>query len=224
MPWTTSAAPSRTRPGAPATSSSPTAQGRPVRALEQAREPDRPPAGQARLHPEAQRPDLPRLPAQGAAPRDLPRRQHRERAHTARRVAEVGPTIPTAAVRQTRQTHHRTALKSRGGASAQLVERSGRTSQHPDPADRPTRLGYRSPAAVIALAMLSLGGLCPPSQAGEQPTDTSVDSEKHRLARRGAACHQTPRRTARTRSSSKELSPLNTKPSGTPRSQQRTPR
>ena len=86
--------------------------------------PDRPPAGQARLHPEAQRPDLPRLPAQGAAPRDLPRRQHRERALTARRAGSKWAPLPTGAVRQTRQTHHRAALKGRGGASAQLVERA----------------------------------------------------------------------------------------------------
>ena len=54
--------------------------GAPVRALEEAREPDRAPASQARLHPEAQHADLPRLPAQRAAPRDLPRRLGRGRA------------------------------------------------------------------------------------------------------------------------------------------------
>ena len=136
--------------------------GAPVRALEAAGEPDRAPADQARLDPRAQRADLPRLAAQRAAAPDLPRRHRRGRAQAVGRVAEVGPRMPPGAVRQAarRITEQRSRLEA--GLRHQLS--NARVEQ----VNTQIRLivrrgfGYRSPEAVIALAMLSLGGLWPP--------------------------------------------------------------
>ena len=87
----------------------------------------------------------------------------RGRTRAARRLAEMGPTMPPGAVRQARTADHRAALESRGGAAPSPVS-NARVEQ----VNTQIRLiirrgfGYHSPQAVIALAMLALGGLCPP--------------------------------------------------------------
>ena len=139
--WTRSAARSGTTPAAPATRSSPRSSRAP--ASRSGRTPRTSPSASsqklARVQQTQQAP-LPRLPALPAAARDLPR-PARAGARAARRVAEVGTTLPARAVRQARQDDHRTALQgSRQRSRQQLVERPSRASEHPDPADHPPRV------------------------------------------------------------------------------------
>jgi hypothetical protein len=158
----------------------------PVRALEETREPDRAPAGQARLHPEAQRADLPRLPTERAATPDLPRRQHTGRAPATRRLAEVGQALPPRAIRQAHAPNHRAALKSRGSADPSPLQRPRRAGQHPNPPDRPARLrlpltrGSHRPRDAVTRWPLPT-----PPRPVTPPTDRSVGS-KMGLARKPA--------------------------------------
>src|SRR5512132_3809863 len=78
------------------------------------------------------------------------------------RLAEVGPAMSPRAVRQARPHDPRPAPRDRGRAAPRTLKRPDRADQHPDPAAHPRGFGYHSQEAVIALAMLSLGGLCPP--------------------------------------------------------------
>jgi transposase len=161
-PWTRSAARCGTRLAAPGNKQLAKQLKGARFACGSAGEPDRPPTGQARLHPDAQRADLPRLPTQRTAARDLPRGHYRGRARAARGVAELGPTLPARAVRQTRPVHHRPAPQGRSRPAATLS--NARVEQVTTQIRLIVRrgFGHRSPQAVIALAMLSLGGLCPP--------------------------------------------------------------
>jgi hypothetical protein len=68
-------------------------------------QPDRSTTTEAHPDPADQRAALPRLSRRSAAQRDLPR-PDRTRAHAARRLAEMGATIATARVRQSREDDH----------------------------------------------------------------------------------------------------------------------
>ena len=109
---------------------------------------------------ENQQGPVPCLPPLPATADHLPR-SLRTGARAARGVAEAGKTLPAAAVRQARK-HDHPAFPDPGSAPARLVD--ARTEQVKTQIRLITRrgFGYHSPWAVIALAMLSLGGLCPP--------------------------------------------------------------
>jgi hypothetical protein len=107
-------------------------------------------------------PDLPRLAAQRAASTDLPRREHRGRAHAARQLADMGQTMPPRAPRQagqpiTQQRHRVEAAPTQELSNARVPQVN--TQIGPDHPFR--RFGYHLPQAVIALPF-SLGGLCQP--------------------------------------------------------------
>src|SRR5439155_27268287 len=117
----------------------PRPQGRALRALEEPREPDRPPAAQARPHPTHQPAPISRLPPQRATAPDLPRRPRRGDRRP-QRVAEMGEAMSPRAVRQARPHDPRPASRDRGRAAPPTLKRPDRADQHPDPADHPPRL------------------------------------------------------------------------------------
>ena len=155
----------------------PRAQGRPVRAVEEPREPDRAPTTQAGADPETQPAAVPRLPALPAAAPDLPR-PRRPRARAPRRVAEMGTTMPARAVRQGRPSDHRAAPNGRGGHHEQALQRRGRAGQHPDPPDHPTRLrlpltlGRHRPRDALTRRPLPT-----PTRTVTPPTEPAGDSQ-----------------------------------------------
>ena len=137
-------------------------------AVEEPRQAHRPTTAQARVHQAAQRPDLHRVPAQGAAAPDLSFARP-QGAGAARRVAEVGQALPLEpfvklAARITAQRYKIEGALIHGLSNARVEQ-----------IDTQIRLimrrgfGFRSTGAVISLAMLSLGGLRPlrPHQANE---------------------------------------------------------
>lgn len=161
----------RTRPGAPrgvergpqARADCPGARAQrcPLCAVEEPWRPDRPPAGQARLDRPGQRPPVPRLPVEG-----------RTRGWCSRSRAPAPPCCS------------RRGWPGPGAAASppswswpRRSPGTGPTSRPPSPkacptaASRPSTprsacpsrvaFGFKSPEALIALAMLSLGGLCP---------------------------------------------------------------
>jgi hypothetical protein len=117
----------------------PRSEGRQVRAVEEPREPHRPPALNARRHPEHQPPALPRLPAQGAAQADLPASASRCD-HPLGRLAEVGQAMSPPAPRQALTHDHRPARRHPCGDPARPLKRPRRGHQHSDPADHATRV------------------------------------------------------------------------------------
>lgn len=142
---------------------------RPLRAVEEPRGSHRPPRGQARLDRPDQQAPLPRLPAERTAPAGV-RAQGRRRHRPARRVVEVGAALPHPVIREARQGDHRTPCV---GIEAALTH--GLSNARVESVNTKLRLltriafGFRSPDALIALAMLDLGGLCPPLP-GRRPT------------------------------------------------------
>ena len=119
-------------------------QGRPVRALEERGQADRPPEDQARRDPANQQAALSRIPHLPAAPRDLPRHLPGS-GRAARRMARMGPTMSPGAVRQARQDDHQPASRDRSRDPTRTVERTDRASEHPAPAHHPPRLRIPHP-------------------------------------------------------------------------------
>ena len=112
-------------------------QGRAVRAVEEPRAPHRPPADQAREHPDDQPPALSRLPAQGAATPDLPT-PRRASTRAPGPVAGMGPTLPPPRVRQARPHDHRAARRDLAAINTDSPTRAS---------SRPTPRSASSPAA-----------------------------------------------------------------------------
>jgi transposase len=140
----------------------PRSEGRAVRAVEEPRAPHRAPTGQARRRAEDQPAALPRLPAQGAAPPDLPA-PGRRRDRAVGRLDHMGQAMSPRTVPQARQHGHRAAPRDRRGDPARPLQRSRRGDQHTQIRLITRRaFGFHSPDALIALAMLSLADLCPP--------------------------------------------------------------
>jgi transposase len=74
-------------------------------------------------------------------------------------------------------SHHRAASNGRGGHHEQALQRRRRASQHPDPADHPTRV--RLPLALgshRSRDAVTRGPLPTPTRPVTQPTETSGDS------------------------------------------------
>src|SRR3954466_6473500 len=117
----------------------PRAQGRPLCALEEPREPDLPPASQARPHPARQPAPVPRLPAQRTAAQGLPPRC-RPSARRPRRLAAMGAALPPHAVCQARPNYPPPPRRHRGRATPHPQQRPHRADQHANPADHPPRL------------------------------------------------------------------------------------
>jgi len=109
-----------------------------------------------------QLPALPGLPAQGAAARGL-RPQGRGRQGSAGPLAELGPPLPHPGLRRTRPADRQTP----GAAIDATLEHrlsNGLVESTNTKIRLLTRMafGFKSPDAMIALAMLNLGGYCPP--------------------------------------------------------------
>ena len=104
------------------------------------------------------RPPLPRLPAQGAAAARLPRSRPRRGRRAARRLARLGAPLPDPELRQARQDDHR----YQAGIVATLTHRL--SNARIEAINTTLRLicrrayGFHSADALIALAMLTLGG------------------------------------------------------------------
>jgi transposase len=126
------------------------------------REPDRPSADQARLDRAAQPAVVLRLPAQGATAPDLPAPRRRcDRA--ARQLDQVGQALPPRSIREARAHDHRPA---RAGIIAAIEH--DLSNARVEAINTQIRLitrrayGFHTAQALIALAMLTFAGLCPP--------------------------------------------------------------
>ena len=60
-------------------------------------------------------------------------------------LAELGPTMPPAAVRQARQDDHRPEARDPRRDHQRALQRPRRSDQHPDPTDHPTRASASTP-------------------------------------------------------------------------------
>ena len=137
------------------------AQTGPVRAVEEPGQPHRPPARQAGLDRQDRPPALPGLPAQGGTTARVPG-QGRGRQAGAGQLDQLGPALPHPRLRQLQRriVKHRAAIDATldHNLSNGLVESTNTKIR------LLTRVafGFHKPEALIALAMLSLGGYCPP--------------------------------------------------------------
>ena len=155
----------------------PRSEGRALCAVEEPREPHRPPAAKARLDRRDQQAPVPRLPAQRAAQADLPRRRRRS-ARDPRRLAEVGVAMSLGAVPKARQNDPRPARRNRGRDRQQTQQRTRRADQHADPADHSPRL--RLPLTTSrdrARDAQPRRPLPTPPGPVNQPTEPAVGSE-----------------------------------------------
>ena len=155
----------------------PRAQGRPVRGLEEPREPHRPPGRQARHNPADQRQAVPRVPPQRAATPDLPAPRRRRRA-AAGRLAEVGASLPTTIVRQARPHDHRATRRDPRRDPPRPLQRPDRADQHPDPTDHPPRVRVPQPARADRARDAQTRRPVPATTPVTRPTETSGDSKK----------------------------------------------
>ncbi len=137
------------------------AQGRPLCAVEEPRRPDRPPARQARLDRPGQRSALPRLPPERRTQAGV-HTQGRAGHRPARGVAGLGPALPHPRLRGAGQDDHPAPRRHPGRPHPWPVQRPGRAANTKIRLLTRVTFGCKSPQALIALAMLSLGGLCPP--------------------------------------------------------------
>src|SRR5215207_3023556 len=134
----------------------------PLCAVEEPWRPDRPPAGQARLDHPGQRPPLPRLPVEGRT-RGWCSRSRACGPPCCSRRGWPGPwrcRIPAFVELA------KAIARQRADLQAALTQ--GLSNGRVEAANTKIRLltrvafGFKSPEALIALAMLSVGGLCPP--------------------------------------------------------------
>jgi len=74
----------------------------------------------------------------------------------------MGLAFSAAPVREARQIYPRTSRGDRRRTDPRPFQRPGREHQHQTAAGTRVAFGFRSPEALVALAMLDLGGMCPP--------------------------------------------------------------
>jgi hypothetical protein len=120
----------------------------------------------------------PRLPAQGAAARGL-QTPRPPGARAPRDVARLGPPLPHPIIRRVRQAH-REALGGRSMPPSSTGCRTHRgVREHAHPAPHASGLRLPHPNALIGLAMLKLGGYCPPLPGRVSP-DEAEEPKKMR--------------------------------------------
>ena len=129
--------------------------------MEEPREPHRPPASEALKHPEDQRAAVPRLPAQGAT-----RQIYRLPADAAIRLLDEWIAWARRCRLPSFVKLARTITAQRAGIVAAIEH--GLSNARVEAINTQIRMitrrayGFHSAGALIALAMLSLAGLCPP--------------------------------------------------------------
>ena len=122
----------------------PRPEGRPLRAVEEPREPHQPAAGQAGLGREGQPSAVPGLPAQRATPGGL-RPQGRGRQTATGLLARLGPALSHPELRPPRPTDQQAPRGDRRDPGPPTVQRAGRIHQYQAPALDPDRFRLQEP-------------------------------------------------------------------------------